>query len=166
MKNDNNLRAVLEQLFSASFEPVVSTSGDNLIVVANGAFVDLVGQEVEELEGKNILELLEKSELLESIQERLEACHQWIQAISLVSRSGTEVTFDLKVNQLPDGERLWIFNSNSKYDRNRDAQFDRLTGLPSQFLFDDRAEQAVITSNRHGKSIAILRMGIDHFNRI
>lgn len=70
------------------------------------------------------------------------------------------------MNELPEGERLWVFNSHSKYDRNRDAQFDRLTGLPSQFLFDDRAEQAIITAVRHNKSIAILRLGIDHFNRI
>ena len=166
MKHDNNLRVVLEQLFATSFEPVVSTNKDNLIVVANGAFIDLVGREVEELEGINILELLEQGELLPSIQERLGVCKQWMQDISLVARSGVEVPYELKVNELPDGERLWIFNSHSKYDRNRDAQFDRLTGLPSQFLFDDRAEQAVITANRHGKSIAILRLGIDHFNRI
>ena len=166
MKHDNNLRVVLEQLFSASFEPVVSTNADNFIVVANGAFVDLVGRDIGELEGLNILELLGQVGLLSSIQERLDADMQWFRNITLVGNGGGEVSFELKVGQLPDGERLWIFNPNSKYDRNRDAQFDRLTGLPSQFLFDDRAEQAVITANRHGKSIALLRMGIDHFNRI
>lgn len=166
MQNDNNLRLVLEQLFSTSFEPVVSTNRVNNIVVANGAFIDFVGQDVEELEGVNILELTGKSELSTIIQERLDACKQWTQTISLTGMSGTESSFDLKVNELPDGERLWVFNSHSKYDRNRDAQFDRLTGLPSQFLFDDRAEQAIITAVRHNKSIAILRLGIDHFNRI
>lgn len=166
MQNDSNLRLVLEQLFSTSFEPVVSTNPENNIVVANGAFVDLVGQDVDELEGINILELIGQRELLPSIQERLDTCKQWTQTVNLTGNSGIESSFDIKVNELPEGERLWVFNSHSKYDRNRDAQFDRLTGLPSQFLFDDRAEQAIITAVRHNKSIAILRLGIDHFNRI
>jgi len=166
MKKDNNLRVVLEQLFAASFEPVVSTSRDNLIVVANGAFIDLVGRDIEELEGLNILELLERDELLPSIQECIGMGKPWTENITLTASSGGECSFELRVSQLPDGERLWIFNPHSKYDRNRDAQFDRLTGLPSQFLFDDRAEQAVITANRHGKSVALLRMGLDHFNRV
>ena len=167
MKNDNNLRVVLEQLFSASFEPVVATSRENRIVVANGAFVDLVGQaSVEELDGLNVLELLDQAYLLPLIQERLDADTHLLQDIIIADSNGSELPYNLRVSQLPDGERLWILNPHSKYDRSRDAQFDRLTGLPSQFLFEDRAEQAVITANRHGKSIALLRMGLDHFNRI
>jgi len=167
MKHDNNLRVVLEQLFSASFEPVVATSRENRIVVANGAFVDLVGQaSVEELEGLNVLELLDQAYLLPLIQERLDADTHLLQDIIIADSNGSELPYKLRVSQLPDGERLWIFNPHSKYDRSRDAQFDRLTGLPSQFLFEDRAEQAVITAKRHGKSIALLRMGLDHFNRI
>lgn len=90
MQNDSNLRLVLEQLFSTSFEPVVSTNPENNIVVANGAFVDLVGQDVEELEGINILELIGQRELLPSIQERLDACKQWTQTVNLTGNSGIE----------------------------------------------------------------------------
>ncbi len=166
MKHDNNLRVVLEKLFSTSFEPVISTRQDNLIVVTNGAFIDLVGRDVEELKGLNILELLGLLDLSPSIQKQLGKDAHWSQDVAITINGENEVVFGLKISQLPDGERLWVLIPQSKYDRSRDAQFDRLTGLPSQFLFDDRAEQAIITASRHGKSIALLRMGIDHFNHI
>ncbi|MDH3353911.1 MAG: bifunctional diguanylate cyclase/phosphodiesterase [Chromatiales bacterium] len=166
MSNGNSLRAVLEQLFSASFEPVIATSGDNHIIVANGAFFDLVRMDIDELTGEDLLNILKLKSLVDPIEEALISRRVFAQEVSVTIDDQNEVQLQLRVSQLPEGERLWVLNPKSKYDRSRDAQFDRLTGLPSQFLFDDRAEQAVITANRHNKSIALLRMGIDHFNRI
>jgi len=46
------------------------------------------------------------------------------------------------------------------------AQHDVLTGLPNRLLLTDRLERAIAASCRHGSSLAVLFMDLDHFKRI
>jgi diguanylate cyclase (GGDEF)-like protein/PAS domain S-box-containing protein len=46
------------------------------------------------------------------------------------------------------------------------AQHDFLTGLPNRLLLNDRLEQAIETSRRQGKQVALLYMDIDYFKHI
>ncbi|MBI2236035.1 MAG: EAL domain-containing protein [Magnetospirillum sp.] len=41
--------------------------------------------------------------------------------------------------------------------------YDPLTGLPGRELFSDRIDQALLSVNRSGKSVALLIMGLDRF---
>lgn len=43
------------------------------------------------------------------------------------------------------------------------AFHDKLTGLPNRLMLLDRLEQALLDSNRHGKSFALLLMDLDNF---
>ncbi len=46
------------------------------------------------------------------------------------------------------------------------AQHDFLTGLPNRMLLDDRLTQAIGLGHRHGKSLAVLFVDVDHFKHI
>lgn len=46
------------------------------------------------------------------------------------------------------------------------AQHDFLTELPNRMLLNDRLTQAIALSRRHGKSLAVLFLDVDHFKHI
>jgi diguanylate cyclase (GGDEF)-like protein/PAS domain S-box-containing protein len=46
------------------------------------------------------------------------------------------------------------------------AQHDVLTGLPNRMLLADRLERAIAAAHRHGGSLAVLFLDLDHFKRI
>ncbi len=46
------------------------------------------------------------------------------------------------------------------------ALHDSLTDLPNRVLFHDRLQQAVLSSTRHGWSLALLMMDLDHFKHV
>ena len=46
------------------------------------------------------------------------------------------------------------------------AYFDGVTGLPNRKLIKNRLEQAIGQASRHGTSVAVLCLDIDHFERV
>jgi len=46
------------------------------------------------------------------------------------------------------------------------AQHDFLTQLPNRMLLNDRLTQAIASAHRHGKSLAVLFLDVDHFKQI
>src|SRR6185312_13238661 len=46
------------------------------------------------------------------------------------------------------------------------AQHDCLTELPNRMLLNDRLTQAIALTHRHGKSLAVLFLDVDHFKHI
>jgi diguanylate cyclase (GGDEF)-like protein len=46
------------------------------------------------------------------------------------------------------------------------AQFDRLTGLPTRLLLEDRLRKAMIVARRQGKLLAVCRIDLDRFKPI
>jgi diguanylate cyclase (GGDEF)-like protein len=46
------------------------------------------------------------------------------------------------------------------------AQHDFLTELPNRMLLNDRLTQAIASAHRHGTSLALLFVDVDHFKRI
>jgi len=46
------------------------------------------------------------------------------------------------------------------------AQHDFLTELPNRMLLNDRLIQAIASAHRHGKSLAVLFLDVDHFKHI
>ncbi len=46
------------------------------------------------------------------------------------------------------------------------AQHDFLTTLPNRMLLNDRLTQAIASAHRHGKSLAVLFLDVDHFKHI
>jgi diguanylate cyclase (GGDEF)-like protein len=48
----------------------------------------------------------------------------------------------------------------------RQAQYDQLTGLPNRVLCEDRLQQAIARSRRHGRTIALLCIDLDDFKLV
>jgi diguanylate cyclase (GGDEF)-like protein len=46
------------------------------------------------------------------------------------------------------------------------ARHDALTGLPNRTLFHERLEEALASSRRHGESVALLCLDLDHFKTV
>jgi diguanylate cyclase (GGDEF)-like protein/PAS domain S-box-containing protein len=46
------------------------------------------------------------------------------------------------------------------------AQHDFLTELPNRMLLSDRLSQAIASAHRHGKSLAVLFLDVDHFKHV
>jgi diguanylate cyclase (GGDEF)-like protein/PAS domain S-box-containing protein len=46
------------------------------------------------------------------------------------------------------------------------AQHDFLTELPNRMLLNDRLTQAIAAAHRHGKSLAVLFLDVDHFKHV
>ena len=46
------------------------------------------------------------------------------------------------------------------------AHFDALTQLPNRVLLKDRSEQAIEIARRHGETLALLFLDLDHFKRV
>jgi diguanylate cyclase (GGDEF)-like protein len=46
------------------------------------------------------------------------------------------------------------------------AQHDFLTELPNRMLLNDRLTQAIASAHRHGKSLALLFLDVDHFKYV
>ncbi|MES2663121.1 MAG: GGDEF domain-containing protein [Pseudomonadota bacterium] len=62
--------------------------------------------------------------------------------------------------------RYMIAQQQNEEQISRLAHYDALTGVANRHLFRDRISQAVIRSQRSGKSIAILFIDLDHFHDI
>lgn len=48
----------------------------------------------------------------------------------------------------------------------KQANFDALTGLPNRNMFHDRLQQAMVNTNRHNLSLALLLIDLDHFKEV
>lgn len=46
------------------------------------------------------------------------------------------------------------------------AYYDPLTGLPNRLLFSDRAEQALSSSIRYGRNMAVMIIDVDNFKQV
>ncbi len=46
------------------------------------------------------------------------------------------------------------------------AHFDALTGLPNRVLLNDRSNQAIDIAKRHGETLALLFLDLDHFKNV
>jgi diguanylate cyclase (GGDEF)-like protein len=94
----------------------------------------------------------------------------------LVRRDGFEIPIDDSVATIHDREgrssgAVVVFRDVSaaramSQQMAHSAQHDFLTGLPNRMLLNDRANQAIALSQRHGKQLAVLFLDLDGFKHI
>jgi diguanylate cyclase (GGDEF)-like protein len=70
------------------------------------------------------------------------------------------------IQSLCDLARLAVEHGQLYQEVVHGAQFDRLTGLPTRLLLEDRLRKAIIVARRQGKLLAVCRIDLDRFKPI
>jgi diguanylate cyclase (GGDEF)-like protein len=99
--------------------------------------------------------------------------HQWNKAAQLLgmnTQTLKDVAKTLNDLGLIDGQHDFkdpIFHQHMTRERlTRLACYDKLTGLPNEFLFKERLSYFVALSKREPKNFAVMYIDIDHFKQV
>ncbi|MBI4654220.1 MAG: EAL domain-containing protein [Nitrospirae bacterium] len=89
---------------------------------------------------------------------------------TLLDKDGKRHVFHISSPQIFD-EKIILVRDITEIKEKTDALeylalHDSLTGLPNRLLFDDRLHQAIFSSEREGKSFALLMIDINNFKEI
>lgn len=159
----------LPDIISAICEPAAICNQDLLIIECNGPLLKTFGFSFADTADVALAELfpdlVEQSDLLESLKNQ----QDWTQRLEVKDKQGQATTFLVKTHwpQLQGHQDGLIFFCPVQVSTPKDqVVHDELTGLPRYDLFLDRVEQALIAAPRINKSVAILMIGLDQFDRV
>jgi diguanylate cyclase (GGDEF)-like protein/PAS domain S-box-containing protein len=171
-----------EQRFAAAFHeaPIAMLLVDPLGVVmdANPAMGDLVGDDPRALVGRQSLRLVHRDDrdavrtMLRSVgeQDQAAAPTEW----RLVRVDGGQIWVQASLAPLPGEPRALVVHLIDVTERRANearlahrALHDPLTGLPNRTLLMDRLTQAVLAAGRdQGAGVAVLYLDLDEFKAI
>ncbi|WP_317202944.1 EAL domain-containing protein [Janthinobacterium sp.] len=149
------------------------------IMYANPAFCRISGYDLIDIMGRNC-SFLQNEDREQPALAVLRRAIERREAVQVVLRNyrkdGTLFWNELLVSPVPD-ERgvvthfIGIVNDITAFKLNEEklafrAVHDELTGLPNRNLFNDRLQQALLQSGRHGDTVALLCLGIDNFHLV
>lgn len=156
-----------------------SRQEDNPIIYANPAFERMSGYSEEEVIGRNSRFLFGDDLSQPEIERLREATRKGTEAQVVVKnyqKGGTPYWISLSAAPVHDGEgRLThfinVFNDvtervNYEAELERQANHDSLTGLANRNLLNDRLEHAMALAERHGKTVAVIFIDLDHFKDV
>jgi len=172
-----------ERAIEASINGIImikaSQAEDNPIIYANPAFERMSGYSEEEVIGRNSRFLFGDDRDQPGIERLREATRKGEDAQVVVrnyKKDGSLYWIDLSAAPVHDeGGRLThfinVFNDvtervNYQAALERQANHDALTGLANRNLLNDRLEHAIALAERHGKTIAVIFIDLDHFKDV
>ena len=172
-----------ERAIEASINGIImikaSQAEDNPIIYANPAFERMSGYSEEEVIGRNSRFLFGDDLDQPGIERLREATRKGEDAQVVVrnyKKDGSLYWIDLSAAPVHDeGGRLThfinVFNDvtervNYQAALERQANHDALTGLANRNLLNDRLEHAIALAERHGKTIAVIFIDLDHFKDV
>jgi diguanylate cyclase (GGDEF)-like protein/PAS domain S-box-containing protein len=172
-------RRRLSAIVDYTADAVVGTSPDGVITTWNAAAERMFGWTAAEAVGRGVNVLIgagdadDTSLLLRSI-ERGEPVKN-VETVR-TRKDGARVSVSITVSPVYDAGGVLIGTSTIARDitdRNRmlgelrhSALHDSLTGLPNRQLLGDRLHQTAARARRHGGSVAVLFVDLDHFKLI
>jgi diguanylate cyclase (GGDEF)-like protein/PAS domain S-box-containing protein len=171
--------AVLLRAYEQSHEAVLVTSGDNLIVAANGAFCRLSGYTADELIGRNPRMLAAgraSPEFYSAMWAALKTRDFWEGEIWNKRKDGTIYPRWLKIAVLRNADgsvQNHVANftdiSASKEVAERLAYMayhDPLTNLPNRLAFESQLAQSLRFCERENYQLALMLIDLDNFKNI
>ncbi len=171
---DNDL---LVTLLASSREAVIITDEKNRIIEANPAFEKLTDFSRSDLLGKDPRFFASgaygRGVYTEALSQ-LEQGNPWEGKITLRKKGGELFPFVLSIQRSAHQGALFnlcFFRTQSDLSSTWDevyemAYYDQLTGLSNRAFFIEQLSQALHLCQRTGKKLALLRLDIDHFQKI
>ena len=155
---------------------VIVSDVNNIIQHVNPAFEKMTGHAANEVLGKDPEILVsgdDNTAIISTMRESLNAEGSWQGEIEIRHRHGDICLFHSSIRvsvEQAGGTCFYVMtmqgltkgNGLDKNDESK-GKCNTLTGLPDQYLYRDRLEQALIAAKRVKKSVAILIFGLDRF---
>jgi diguanylate cyclase (GGDEF)-like protein/PAS domain S-box-containing protein len=176
-KNEAALRIAATTFESQ--EGMVVTDANNMILRVNRSFTETTGYTEEEVVGKNpsiFKSGRHSTDFYREMWENINRTGGWQGEIWGRRKNGEEYPKWLNITSVKDSEGNVINYVGVHYDItdrknavakiNELAFFDHLTGLPNRALLLDRLKQAITTSSRTGRHIALLLIDLDNFKTL
>jgi diguanylate cyclase (GGDEF)-like protein/PAS domain S-box-containing protein len=170
---------VLLRAYEQSHEAILVTSGDNLIVAANGAFCRMSGYTADELIGHNPRMLAAgraSPEFYATMWSALRTSDFWEGEIWNKRKDGTTYPRWLKIAVLRNADgsvQSHVANftdiSASKEVAERLAYLayhDPLTNLPNRLAFESQLAQSLRVCERENHQLALMLIDLDNFKNI
>jgi diguanylate cyclase (GGDEF)-like protein/PAS domain S-box-containing protein len=155
------------------------TDSKGFIQYANPSFLNFKGMSLNECIGKNIetIHALGKDyDAYKDLFQAIESGADWKGEVSVGDKNDTICCISARVsfvgNSRGTNNHIVIMLddiSEAKDQQNalrRQALYDNLTDLPNRTLFNDRLEQAMLSTQRNNESLAVILMDLDHFKDI
>lgn len=170
---------IATMVYQHTSEAIMVTDSQGTIVNINPAFTQITGYTEEEVIGASSTTLSTSqpdNAAFLAMMEVLENVGHWQGEMVERHKNGDVYIEWLTINTIYNADRsvhfrVSIFTDITQKKSSealilRQANFDSLTGLPNRALLQDRLKQAIVTSNRHQKLLALLFLDLDNFKTI
>lgn len=167
------------RVFSDTYEGILITDANNIIIDVNPAYCDITGYSREEVIGQtpDILNSGMQSEAFYGdIWQELQEQGHWQGEVRHRKKDGQVYVELLTFSQLLDDNGqvinyIGIFTDITDRKQQQEklslmAHYDLLTGLPNRVLFADRFYQAIAHSKRTKSQLAVCFLDLDHFKPV
>jgi len=167
------------RVFANSYDGIVVTDSNNLIVDVNPAYTRITGYTLDEVIGKNpnFISSGRQNEIFyHDIWESLKKTDAWQGEVWNRRKSGEIFAEMLSISVVRDQHGsllnyIGVFSdiSNLKQheqELDRIAHFDALTGLPNRRLFQDQLQRELQMALRTGCNVALLVIDLDRFKEV
>jgi diguanylate cyclase (GGDEF)-like protein/PAS domain S-box-containing protein len=179
LKDQQRQALLSESVFVTATESILVTDPHTRIIRVNPAFTRLTGFSEASVVGHraSILKSGRQDPAFYAAMWRsLIDTGQWAGEISNRAADGSVYTVWTSINSISDARGQLIYyvavqtnltpmlEAQSKIEQL--ASYDSLTGLPNRSLFNDRLNQLLANSHRHGLAFALIFLDLDHFKEV
>lgn len=166
-------------VFNHAREGIVITDDLGTIVEVNDTFTLITGYARDDVLGKNPRILhsgRQSSEFYKAMWKSLASEGHWSGEVWNRRKDATEVAELLTINAVPDADGqstyyVGLFTDITAMKAHAQqlehiAHFDTLTSLPNRVLLADRLQQAMVLSQRHMRTLAVVMLDLDGFTTV
>jgi diguanylate cyclase (GGDEF)-like protein/PAS domain S-box-containing protein len=178
LKKVAQLDALMQKVFEATFDAILTVEEDGRIAAANTAAALVFGYPRAAMDGMHIERLLPEFQRVlrprlpeETDADKVVLGHR--ESIGARS-SGTSFPVDVSVGMSESGlGRIYVLAvrditemREQQKQLEHQALHDALTGLPNRVLLANRIEHALAAANRNRKGVALLLLDLDRFKEV
>lgn len=167
------------RVFSDTYEGIIITDAENIIIDVNPAYCDITGYDREDVIGKkpDILNSgKQSSAFYDDMWHELQQYGHWQGEVWNRKKSGELYVELLTISKLLDNHGqvinyIGVFTDITDRKQQQEklslmAHYDLLTGLPNRALFTDRFHQAIAHSKRTKAQLAVCFLDLDNFKPV